>query len=193
MGIATSDNGPVSGSQLTNENPASHDREPSPRSLHQVVVIEPTQGFKSVDFHQLWAHRELLYFLVWKDLKIRYKQTALGLTWVLLQPLFMTVVFTLVLGKLIRVPSDGVPYPVFVYAGIMLWTFFSGAVLTTSNCLITNTHLFGRGFCHPLFNHPLLRHQTDLARFACAPIPNSERIVGSGVWNVDGGAKCTVP
>lgn len=105
-----------------------------------LIIIKPNQP-ASPDLADIWAHRELLYFLVWRDLKVRYKQTALGLGWVLLQPLFITLVFTIVLGKLVRVPSDNIPYPLFAYAGIMLWTFFSGAVSITGNCLVGNANL----------------------------------------------------
>jgi lipopolysaccharide transport system permease protein len=90
---------------------------------------------------ELWAYRELLYFLVWRDLKVRYKQAVLGALWVVMQPLLMTVVFTIFLGKLARVPSGGVPYALFVYSGLLAWTFFSGAVLTSGNSLVGNAHL----------------------------------------------------
>lgn len=106
-----------------------------------MVVIEPSRSWVSLELRDLWAHRELLYFLVWRDLKVRYKQTALGVAWVVLQPLLMTMIFTVVLGKLVRVPSNNIPYPLFAYAGLMLWTFFSGAVSITGNCLVGSAHL----------------------------------------------------
>jgi lipopolysaccharide transport system permease protein len=105
------------------------------------VIIEPDSSWVSLELGDLWAHRELLYFLVWRDLKVRYKQTALGVAWVVLQPLLMTLIFTVVLGKLVRVPSNSIPYPLFAYAGLMLWTFFSGAVSNTGNSLVGNAHL----------------------------------------------------
>src|SRR5689334_17290395 len=93
-----------------------------------LVVIGPSKSWQPVGLRELWQHRELLYFLAWRDLKVRYKQTLLGIIWVLLQPLLMTIIFTLILGRLAKVPSDNVPYPLFAYSGLMLWTFFSGAV-----------------------------------------------------------------
>ncbi|MET0625972.1 MAG: ABC transporter permease [Pyrinomonadaceae bacterium] len=90
------------------------------------------------ELREVWAHRELLYFLIWRDLKVRYKQTALGPAWVVLQPLLMAFVFTVFMGWLARVPSGGVPYPLFAYAGLLPWTFFSSAVSTAGNGLIVN-------------------------------------------------------
>jgi lipopolysaccharide transport system permease protein len=105
------------------------------------VTIQPTKSWAGLDPRYLWTYRELLYFLAWRDLKIRYKQTVLGIVWVILQPLLMTAIFTVFLGKLARVPSDNVPYVLFAYSGLMIWTFFSGAVLSTGNSLVGNAHL----------------------------------------------------
>ena len=113
----------------------------SAQSTHATVEITPGRSGISVDWKDLWAHRELLYFLVWRDLKVRYKQTALGIAWVLLQPLLMTLVFTVVLGRLVRISSNGIPYPLFAYSGLMLWTFFSGAIAVAGNCLVGNANL----------------------------------------------------
>ena len=93
------------------------------------------------DWNDLWAHRELLYFLIWRDLKVRYKQTALGVAWVVLQPLLMTVVFTVFLGRIVKIPTNNIPYSVFAYSGLILWIFFSGAISVTGNCLVTNAQL----------------------------------------------------
>src|ERR1041384_7620322 len=105
------------------------------------VVLEPRSSWPSLNVAELWAHRELLYFLIWRGLKVRYKPTALGVAWVVLQPLLMTLIFTIVLGRLVRVPTSNIPYPLFAYAGIMLWTFFGAAVSLTSNCLVGNAAL----------------------------------------------------
>jgi lipopolysaccharide transport system permease protein len=118
------------------ESPLIPDRKPQP-----LVVIEPSNILVALKLGEIWAHRELLYFLVWRDLKVRYKQTAFGVAWVILQPLFMTLVFTVVLGNIVRVPSGRIAYPLFAYSGIMLWTFFAGAVSITGNCLVGNAHL----------------------------------------------------
>jgi lipopolysaccharide transport system permease protein len=106
-----------------------------------LVVIQATRSWEGLSPKNLWSYRELLYFLALRDLKVRYKQTLLGMLWVLLQPLLMTIIFTIFLGQLVRVPSDSVPYPLFAYAALMLWTFFSGALLNTGNSLVGNSHL----------------------------------------------------
>jgi lipopolysaccharide transport system permease protein len=94
-----------------------------------------------IDARELWEHRDLLFFLTWRDVKVRYKQTVLGAAWAILQPLLTMVVFTLLFGRLARVPSDGLPYPIFVYAGLLPWTFFSTAVTNGSNSLVGNAAL----------------------------------------------------
>jgi lipopolysaccharide transport system permease protein len=89
----------------------------------------------------LWAHRDLFYFLAWRDVKVRYKQTALGAAWAILQPLITMVVFTLLFGRLARVPSEGEPYAIFSYAGLLPWNFFTSAITNSSNSLVTSTNL----------------------------------------------------
>jgi lipopolysaccharide transport system permease protein len=90
---------------------------------------------------EFWSHRELLFFMVWRDLKVRYKQTALGVAWAVIQPLASTLIFFLLFGKMAKMPSDGVPYPVFVYLGMAVWTYFAGAVGYSSNSLVNNSQL----------------------------------------------------
>lgn len=104
-------------------------------------TIERTNSWKILDVRELWAYRELLFFLTWRDVRVRYKQAVLGMGWVVLQPLMMTLVFTVFLGVIVRVPSDNVPYPLFAYSGLLLWTFFAGAVSGSGNSLIGNAHL----------------------------------------------------
>lgn len=107
-----------------------------------LVVIEPSKSWGMVRARDLWDYRELLYFLTWRDVKVRYKQTVLGVAWVVMQPLLATIIFTVFLGVLARVPSDrGVAYPVFVYTGLLPWTFFSTAVTSSGTSLVTNSHL----------------------------------------------------
>ncbi len=106
-----------------------------------LIVIEPSRSWATPDLRDLWAHRELLYFLIWRELKVRYKQTLLGATWVIIQPLFMMLIFTLFFGMLVRVPSDGIPYPLFVYAGLFLWIFFSNTVLNSSGSVLASSNL----------------------------------------------------
>ena len=105
------------------------------------LVIEPAGRFPRIDLRELHAYRGLLFFLVWRDIKVRYAQTVLGAAWAILQPVLTTLVFTLVFGRLARIPSDGVPYPVFALAGLVPWTYFSTALTGSSNSLISNTNL----------------------------------------------------
>src|SRR6184192_2119872 len=90
-----------------------------------VFFIKPESGLASLGLKELWEYRELLYFLTWRDIKVRYKQTVLGAAWAIIQPFFTMVVFSLFFGKLARMPSDGIPYPVFTYAALVPWTFFA--------------------------------------------------------------------
>ena len=106
-----------------------------------VAVIEPGRSWSFVNLRDLWAYRELFYFLVWRDLKVRYKQTILGIVWVVLQPVLATIVFTVFLGLLARVPSSGAPYPVVVYTGLLPWTLFANAIFGGGNSLLANAHL----------------------------------------------------
>jgi lipopolysaccharide transport system permease protein len=106
-----------------------------------VVVIKSGRRWTSLNVRELWAHRDLFYFLIWRDVKVRYKQTLLGVIWAILQPLLTMTIFTLLFGKLARVPSDGMPYPIFVYAGLLPWNFFAAAVDNSSNSLVGNSAL----------------------------------------------------
>src|SRR5215510_7265788 len=109
-----------------------------------VIKIRPGSFWGSFDFAELWKHRDVLYFLMWRDLKVRYKQTILGAGWVVFQPVLMTAVFAIFLGRLIRVPSDGLPYPLFAYSGLLLWTFVSNAVLSSCYSLVINAQIITR-------------------------------------------------
>ena len=106
-----------------------------------LVVIEPSSPWVAINLRDLWTYRELIYFLTWRDLKVRYKQTILGVGWVVIQPLLTTLIFTVFLGMLARVPSDEIHYPLFVYAGLLPWTFFANAVANSGNSLVGNAHL----------------------------------------------------
>ena len=103
--------------------------------------IRPTHGWASLQLKAIWEYRELLYFLVWRDLKVRYKQTALGVLWVVLQPLLSIAIFAVLFGRLLKVPTGGAPYPVFVLAGLLPWIYFSGALTRASGSLVGNAHL----------------------------------------------------
>ncbi len=106
-----------------------------------VTVLRPIKGWVPLRLDELWEYRELLYFLAWRDLKVRYKQTILGGTWALLQPIFTMVVFSVFFGKLAQVPSDGLPYPVFAFAALVPWNFFSNALTQASNSLVLDTSM----------------------------------------------------
>jgi lipopolysaccharide transport system permease protein len=103
--------------------------------------IEPSKGWVSLKFHELWEYRELLYFLTWRDVKVRYKQTVLGGAWAIIQPFFTMVVFSLFFGNLAKIPSDGIPYPVFSYTALVPWTFFAYGIQQSSNSLVTSANL----------------------------------------------------
>ncbi len=106
-----------------------------------VLVIRPTRGWVSLKLPELWAHRELLFFLVWRDVKVRYKQTVFGAAWAILQPLAAMVVFTIFFGRLAKVGSDGLPYPLFSYAGLLPWTFFAQGLSQSAESLVGSSNL----------------------------------------------------
>ncbi len=112
-----------------------------PPSSGSVIRIAPSRGWVSLKLGELWAYRELLYFLTWRDIKVRYKQTALGAAWAVIQPFFTMVVFSLFFGKLAGVPSDGIPYPVFSFAALVPWTFFATGLAQSSNSLVASANL----------------------------------------------------
>ncbi|HEX8098374.1 MAG TPA: ABC transporter permease, partial [Pyrinomonadaceae bacterium] len=106
-----------------------------------LVTIEPRGAWLALDLKDVWAYRELLYFLTWRDVKVRYKQTVLGAAWAVIQPLFAMLIFTLFFGRLANMPSDNIPYPIFAYAGLLPWTFFSNAVTNSGNSLVGSSNL----------------------------------------------------
>ncbi len=103
--------------------------------------IEPARGWVSLKLDELWEYKELLLFLTWRDIKVRYKQTALGAAWAIIQPFFTMIVFSLFFGKLAKMPSDGVPYPIFSYAALVPWTFFANGLSQSSNSLVGSSNL----------------------------------------------------
>ena len=109
--------------------------------LAHSVVIRPSRGWVPINLKDLWAYRELLYFLTWREIKVRYKQTILGFAWALIQPLFMMIVFTLFFGTLAKVPSEGIPYPLFNYAALLPWILFAEGISRSSNSLVGSVNL----------------------------------------------------
>ncbi len=114
---------------------------PSSVSVVPVTVIRPSRGWISLNLRDLWEYRELLYFLTWRDVKVRYKQTVLGAAWAIIQPFFTMVVFSLFFGKLAKMPSDGIPYPIFSYAALVPWTFFANGLSQSSSSLVASANL----------------------------------------------------
>jgi lipopolysaccharide transport system permease protein len=106
-----------------------------------LVVIQPSRKWNLLNLKDIWAYRELLFFLTWRDVKVRYKQTALGAAWAILQPLFMMLIFTIFFGRLAGVGSSGIPYPLFALAGLVPWTFFANAITASGNSLVGSAHL----------------------------------------------------
>lgn len=105
------------------------------------VHIRPSKGWVSLKLDELWEYRELLYFLIWRDVKVRYKQTVIGIGWAIIQPVFTMLVFSVVFGQLANIPSDGVPYPIFSYAALVPWTFFATGLSNSSNSLVNSANL----------------------------------------------------
>jgi lipopolysaccharide transport system permease protein len=106
-----------------------------------LVVIQPSKKWSLLNLKDIWAYRELLFFLTWRDVKVRYKQTALGAAWAILQPLFMMIIFTIFFGRLAGVASQGIPYPLFALAGLVPWTFFANAITASGNSLVGSANL----------------------------------------------------
>jgi len=110
----------------------------------KTVVIQPSRGWLSLGLREIWSYRELLYFLVWRDVKVRYKQTALGAAWAIIQPFFTMIVFSLFFGGLAKVPSDGVPYPIFSFTALVPWTFFANGLSLAANSLVSSSQLVSK-------------------------------------------------
>jgi lipopolysaccharide transport system permease protein len=110
----------------------------------QLILIKPTKGWRSLDLTELWAFRELFWVLTARDVKVRYKQTVLGFAWAIIQPVMLMVVFSIFFGRLAKMPSDGYPYPIFVFAGLLPWTFFANAVSSSGSSLIGSAQLVSK-------------------------------------------------
>jgi lipopolysaccharide transport system permease protein len=133
----------------------------------QVTVIEPQSGWRLIDWNELWAYRELLYVLTMRDIKVRYKQTVLGFAWAIIQPFMMMVVFSVFFGRLAQMPSDGFPYPIFVYAALLPWTFFANSISSSANSLVGSANLVSKVY-FPRLIIPLSSVGSGLVDFAIA-------------------------
>jgi len=112
-----------------------------PGANKNVILIKPIAGWVSINISELWAYRELLYLLVWREIKVRYKQTFLGVAWVIIQPFLMMLLFTIFFGKFIKIPHQGIPYPLFTYAALLPWGLFSESIIRSANSTIENANL----------------------------------------------------
>src|SRR5437762_4088766 len=109
-----------------------------------LIVIEPRKSWRLVNLSDFWSYRELLYFLTWRDIKVRYKQTALGAAWAILQPLLTMVAFAVIFGRFIGVSSEGVPYPVFSYVALVPWSFFAASVNRSAPSVVAEAHVISK-------------------------------------------------
>ena len=130
-----------------------------------LTIIEPSHGWRTLDLKELWAYRELLYVLTARDVKVRYKQTVLGLAWAIIQPVMMMVVFSIFFGRLAQMPSDGLPYPIFVYAALLPWTFFANAVTASGSSVVSSANLVSKVY-FPRLIIPLASVGAGLVDFA---------------------------
>ncbi len=142
-----------------------------------VVVVEPKKGLFHLDLQAVWKYRELLYFLIWRDLKVRYKQTVIGAGWAIIQPLMTMVIFTLVFGKFAKVPSDGLPYPIFAYTALLPWIYFSQAISRSSTSVVGGANLI-RKIYFPRLIIPISAAVAPLVDFAIAFVI----LLGMMVW-----------
>jgi lipopolysaccharide transport system permease protein len=133
----------------------------------KVIRIAPSKGWVPLRLNELWEYRELLYFLTWRDIKVRYKQTALGAAWAIIQPVFTMVIFSLFFGRLAKMPSDGVPYPIFSMAGLVPWTFFVYGLSQASNSLVGSQNLIKKVY-FPRLVIPISSLCSGLVDFAIA-------------------------
>src|SRR5580704_166744 len=132
-----------------------------------VLTIRRSKGLLSLNLADVWEYRELLYFLVWRDIKVRYKQTVLGAAWAVIQPVMTMVVFSIFFGRLAKMPSDGVPYPVFAFAALLPWQLFAFAFSESSNSLVSSQNLITKVY-FPRLVVPIAAVLAGLVDFAIA-------------------------
>lgn len=135
----------------------------------QTTIIRPKKNISWIDIKELWQYHELLYFFTWRDLKVRYKQTMIGIIWALFQPFVTMVVFSVFFGKFAKIPSEGIPYPLFVFVGLLIWQFFSGALGETSNSLVGNQSIITKVY-FPRLILPMSSILTKFVDFLIASI-----------------------
>jgi lipopolysaccharide transport system permease protein len=149
------------------ESPATPNTSPLPVDKALVIRIEAAKAWPSLKLGELWGARELVYFLIWRDIKVRYKQTVLGASWAIIQPLFTMLLFSLFFGRLARVPSDGIPYPLFSFTALVPWTYFANGLNQASNSLVSNSSLIKKVY-FPRLAIPIAKVLSALVDFGLA-------------------------
>ena len=144
------------------------------------IVIEARRGLLNIDFRALWQYRELLYFLVWRDIKVRYKQTVIGIAWVVLQPVLTMVVFSLVFGRFAKIPSDGMPYPVFIFSALLPWNLFASSLGRGGDSVVQHANLISKVY-FPRLILPIAGILSPLIDFGVAFLILIAMMVGYGV------------
>jgi len=142
-----------------------------------VIRIEPSRGWISLRLYELWEYRELLYFLVWRDVKVRYKQTVIGVGWAVLQPVITMIVFTAIFGRFAKIPSDGLPYPIFAYSALIPWSYFATALNRSIASVVAESHLISRVY-FPRLILPLAGTVSGIVDFSISFI----LLLGMTVW-----------
>lgn len=131
------------------------------------LIIRPPRKWVPIDFQEIWAYRELLYFFTWRDVKIRYKQTGLGFAWAVIQPLFTMIIFSLIFGAFAKIPSDGIPYPLFSYAALLPWTLFAEGMTRSTNSMVANAPIMTKVY-FPRLLMPISGIMSPLVDFCIA-------------------------
>jgi|SRR5262245_27537045 len=147
------------------------------KTHHTVIRIEPSHGWVAPKLEELWAYRELVYFFVWRDIKVRYKQTALGVAWTILQPVMTMLVFTVIFNFFAKMPSDGLPYPIFTYTALLPWSFFANALSRCSGSVVGQAHLVTKVY-FPRLIAPLSAAVSGIVEFAITLV----LLLGMMVW-----------
>jgi lipopolysaccharide transport system permease protein len=137
------------------------------RTSEEILVLRPSRGWSTLNLPDLWRYRELIYFLIWRDVKVRYKQTVLGASWAIIQPFVTMVVFTVLFGNLAKMPSDGIPYPLFSYTGLLPWGLFTKAISDAGRSMIANRSMITKVY-FPRLSIPLASVLSGLVDFALA-------------------------
>jgi lipopolysaccharide transport system permease protein len=141
--------------------------QPNDPASAKTTIIKPSRGWVSLRLGELWAYRELLYFLVWRDVKVRYKQTVLGAAWAIIQPVFSMIIFSIFFGGLAKIPSDNVPYPIFSYTALLPWQYFANSLSQSANSVVSSANLI-RKIYFPRLVVPIASTLAGIVDFAIA-------------------------